>query len=125
MPDELAWKGLTDINKSKYLQFANQGTSGFLFKNNKTYVSTYGDGIILLDKNGRVTDTLKFESGIVESLAPLSNSIAALSYSFGLTLIDSLDHIQKISRDEGLLSNTVHSVFEEKENDLGLALYMG
>ena len=125
LPSENAWRNLNERNKSNYLHLANQGTSGFLFKHNKTYVSTYGDGIMILDAKGRPEDTIHFESGIVEALVPLSKKIAALTFSTGVGLIDSLHNIQRISKQEGLLSNTVYSVFEEKENLLWIGTFSG
>ncbi len=125
LPNEFAWRNLNERNKSSYLHFANQGTSGFSFKHKRMYASTYGDGIMILDPDGRPTDTIEFGSGIVEALVPLSNSIAALTFSTGVVLIDSLDRLQRISKDEGLLSNTVHAIFEEREDLLWIGTFSG
>ena len=125
LPSEFAWRNLNERNKFSYLHSANQGTSGFTFMHNKMYASTYGDGIMVLDAEGRPADTIEFESGIVEALVPLSNAIAGLTFSTGVVLIDSLNHVQKISKDEGLLSNTVHSIFEEKDHLLWIGTFAG
>lgn len=125
LPGEFAWRNLNERNKSSYLHSANQGTSGFSFMHNRLYASTYGDGIMILNDVGRPTDTIEFDSGIVEALVPLGNSIAALTFSTGVLLIDSLNHIQKISKDEGLLSNTVHAIFEERKDLLWIGTFSG
>ena len=124
-PNESILMNFSEINKSKYLRHAHQGVSGFATKHNRTYVSTYGDGIIVLDNNQHRTDTLRFGSGIIESLVPLTNSIAALSFSFGITLIDSSHRIKTISSSDGLLSNTVYCLFEENENNLWIGSLHG
>ncbi|GEM_PF-3665252 len=110
--------------------YANTGTSGFAVKGNKVFISTYGEGLYSGYRNRNYTDTLNFHlvnstPSIIEFLLPVKNYLAALTYSNGLTLHDTAGGSIGISRQDGLLSNTVYTVFQEKENELWIGTQSG
>jgi len=120
LPGENFLNAINAGPKSNYSFKDNSGTSGFLEFNKKVYISTYGDGIFEFDDN--TIDTLDNKSDlpaplIVESLVSLPNSFAALTYNSGLTIYDTAKGFISLSGKEGLLSNTVYSVFSDKENE--------
>src|ERR1700681_1895236 len=99
------------------------GISGFLERDDgKLSVSMYGEGVYVYDIKNKTLDSFttknnRIGSGIIEFLKPLNKSFAALTYSSGLTLVDQNNRSIFISKKEGLLSNSVYSVFQEKENE--------
>jgi signal transduction histidine kinase len=112
---------LSDPDISKYAYDANTGTSGFVPHRNNMLISTYGDGIYILNEKNKKIDTLNDQSTppasmIIESLVPLGTSVASLTYDSGLTIYDSANRPITLTRQNGLLSNTVYSVFKENEN---------
>ena len=109
---------------------ANSGTSGFMEFNKNIYVSTYGDGMYVFDGKNKNADTLHESttppaSLIVEFLVPLQSSFAALTYNSGLTIYDSSGEHTRLTKSEGLLSNTVYAVFQEKENEIWIGTQNG
>lgn len=113
-----------------HVVYANSGTSGFAAAGSKTFISTFGEGMYVYDGFGRHFDTLHsqvVESAfpIIEFLVPIKTNIAALTYSNGLTLLDTSGSSIQISREDGLLSNTVYSVFQEKDNEIWIGTQAG
>ncbi len=115
--------------KTKYSFDANSGTSGFLRYMENIYISTYGDGVFVFNGN-KMVDTLNHSTDssaplIVESLVQLTNSFAALTYNSGLTIYNKDNKSVSLSRKNGLLSNEVYSVFQEKESEIWIGTQTG
>lgn len=135
IPVDLLHHGsLANINKYRFN--ANTGASGFAALNHRVYISTYGDGIFVFDEVKKSLDTIRTNTNpptpaIVESLVPLNNSLAALTYNSGLTIHTQGDKHAAIGKQQGLLSNTVYSAFVEREGRIwigtrgGLNLFDG
>ncbi len=109
---------------------SNSGTSGFIAYNNNIYISSYGNGIYVFDGLKKTIDTLDESTNptaplIVEFLSPLRSSFAALTYNAGLTIYDSVKRYTTVTRTDGLLSNTVYSVFQEKDSETWIGTQNG
>ena len=137
LPGESALLSLTATSVKKFETSVWTGVSGFLVNDkNKLLVSTYGEGIQEYNSDNTIIDSFstknqRIGSGLVEFLKPLKNSFAALSFNSGITLRASDNKTTILSKKDGLLSNSVYSVFQEKENEIwigtldGLNLYDG
>lgn len=137
IPSESFLSSLTATSRKKFEVPLWTGVSGFLSQpDNKLLVSTYGEGIDEYDASNKMVDQLnsnnkRMGSGLVEFLKPLKHSVAALSFNAGMTLTTSDGKTMIISKRDGLLSNSVYSVFQEKENEIwigtldGLNLFNG
>jgi signal transduction histidine kinase len=62
---------------------------------------------------------------MIEFIKPLRNSIAALTYGSGLTLMESNGHSRIIEKRDGLLSNSVYSVFQDSGNKIWIGTLNG
>ena len=129
LPQEGLSKTVITSNHAKSYS-ANSGASGFIAHEENIYISSYGNGIYVFDGRGKNIDTLNESTNptaplIVEFLLPLRSSFAALTYNTGLTIYDSVKGYTTLTRTEGLLSNTVYSVFQEKENEIWIGTQNG
>ncbi len=117
--------------KRKYEVLTMVGVSGFQEQNNnRLFVSMYGEGVYVYNDKNIIIDSFttknrRIGSNLVEFLKPLKNSLAVLTYNAGLTIIDSNNSSEIISKKDGLLSNSVYSVFQEKENEIWIGTLNG
>ncbi|MFI5132937.1 MAG: two-component regulator propeller domain-containing protein [Chitinophagales bacterium] len=137
LPDESVLSSITKAALKKYEIPLWTGVSGFLsVGQNELLVSTYGEGIDKYNQRNKIIDQMnpdnrRMGSRLVEFLKPLKNSYAALSFNAGITLTTADEKIITLTKKDGLLSNSVYSVFQEKENEIwigtldGLNLYDG
>ncbi|HEX6846815.1 MAG TPA: two-component regulator propeller domain-containing protein [Chitinophagaceae bacterium] len=117
-------------NLTRYRQEANSGVSGFAIVNDHIYVSTYGDGIFTINELTKELDTIDVETNppaplIVESLVTLGHSLAALTYNSGLTFYTPEKKYTVLTKQQGLLSNTVYSVFAESDKRIWIGTKNG
>jgi signal transduction histidine kinase/ligand-binding sensor domain-containing protein len=131
LPGEQGLYTITSSSKKKYESFEVSGVSGFLFQQpDKLLVSTYGDGIGVFDHNNRSREWMnpgnkRTGSVLVEFLKPLKNSFAALSFNSGVSFSFNDGHTLIVSKKDGLLSNSVYSVFQDKEKEIWIGTLEG
>ncbi|MBX3238459.1 MAG: hypothetical protein KIT80_06700 [Chitinophagaceae bacterium] len=128
LPNAAYLRKLTPAVKSEFEVYANSGVSGFFRDDdsNKLYVATYGNGL-MESVGGRFKQSFlqKKVPAIIEALVPVSDGFAALTYSFGVTLFSRRQGLKQITTKENLLSNTVYSVFQEKEHEIWIGTHSG
>ena len=107
------------------------GASGFLSTTpGKMLVSTYGEGIMRYEIKGNqskalnLIDTIK-KPRMAESIKPLLNGYAVLSYNTGLLVGSSQIEPRNLSKSDGLLSNSVYSVFQENKDEIWIGSLNG
>ncbi len=91
-------------------------SSAFVYPNG--YIgSTYGSGIMLFDKNNKVTyKNTNSKYGIIEKLQPLSFGYAGTTLEDGVHFFTKeFNAIKTITKNEGLKSNEVYDVHEYKD----------
>lgn len=126
-PEENSIGNFSSAKRSTYAVPMGSGVSGFYFNSNsKLYVGSYGEGISVFEnKNKEPGNFNNRKPAIVEFIASLKNSFAALTYSSGLTLFYPDKEPVEITTKQGLLSNTVYSAYQEKANEIWIGTFKG
>ena len=99
-------------------------------KNGQFLVATFGRGIYVYDQKFQVVDHYTNNPGtlvseMIEFLIPVGERSAALTFSSGISIIDSSGVKENISKNEGLLSNTVYSVYSVNEKQTWIGTLNG